>query len=61
MSQIQVTLVKSRHGRVKKLNPVLESLGLRRIRQARVFQDTPQIRGMIRKVAFLVDVQEVKE
>lgn len=61
MSQIQVTLKKSRFGRVKKHNPVLEALGLRKINQSRIFQDTPQIRGMIDKVSYLVEVQEIQE
>ena len=37
----------------------LLSLGLRKIRQSVVRDDTPQIRGMIRTVRHLVTVEEV--
>nr|WP_231908639.1 50S ribosomal protein L30 [Candidatus Nitrospira inopinata] len=35
---------------------VLRGLGLRRIRQTVIHPDTPQVRGMIRKVWYLLEV-----
>lgn len=59
MSQIQVTLKRSPHGRVKKHKPTLEALGLRKINQTKVFEDTPQIRGMVNQVGYLLEVKEL--
>lgn len=39
----------------------VRALGLRRIRDVVVHEDTPQIRGMINKVDHLVEVEEVNE
>ena len=38
----------------------IEALGLGRPNYSVVHEDTPQIRGMIRKVIHLVEVEEVK-
>ncbi len=35
---------------------VLQGLGLRRIRQTVVHPDTPQVRGMIHKVGYLLEI-----
>ena len=40
---------------------IVEALGLHKIRQSKVFEDTPSIRGMIFKVKHLVDVQEIND
>ncbi|MDQ3863693.1 MAG: 50S ribosomal protein L30, partial [Actinomycetota bacterium] len=39
----------------------VRSLGLKRIRDFRVHEDTPQIRGMVRKVQHLVEAEEVDQ
>jgi large subunit ribosomal protein L30 len=39
----------------------LRALGLRRIGQATVVADSPSVRGMVHKVAFLVTVEEVED
>ncbi len=38
----------------------LEALGLRRIGRTVVHDDTPQIRGMLKKVEHLVRVEEIE-
>lgn len=53
---LQVTLVKSPIGTNKEHRACLAGLGLKKIRQTRVLEDTPAVRGMINKVAFLVRV-----
>lgn len=61
MRKIRVTQVASGHGRKPGQKETLSGLGLNRIRAVRVLEDTPAIRGMVRKVAHLVQVEEVAE
>ena len=56
---LKVTLVKSRYGRRPGHAECLAGLGLRRRHQSVVVADTPENRGMIDKVAYLVRVEEV--
>jgi large subunit ribosomal protein L30 len=58
--KLKVTQVRSGIGRPKPQRLVLKGLGLRRINKSVILQDTPAIRGMIRKVSHLVDVQPVE-
>ena len=58
MSTLTVMQHKSRNGSDKRQIDTLRSLGLRRIGQSVEHSDTPQIRGMIAKVAHLVEVSE---
>ena len=57
--QLKVTLLKSRHGRLKNHKACVAGLGLRKIRQSVLILDTPANRGMINKVSYLVAVEEV--
>ncbi len=57
--QLKVTLLKSRFGRLKSHRACVAGLGLRRIRQSVVVLDTPENRGMINRVSYLVSVEEV--
>ncbi len=60
-NQIRIKLVKSAFGRVPKHCKTLNALGLRRIDDVVVKNDTASIRGMINKVVYLVEVEnEVK-
>jgi len=56
MSKIKITLVKSPIDRSKRQKATLEALGFRRLNQTVEHEDTPQIRGMLRKVGHLVQV-----
>ncbi len=58
MSKLLVTQRRSRNGADQRQRDTLRSLGLRRIGQSVEHADTPQIRGMIAKVAHLVQVSE---
>jgi large subunit ribosomal protein L30 len=58
---LKVTLKKSLIKAPKRQKEAVRGLGLRRIRQSRILQDTPEIRGMIRKVGHLVEHEEVAE
>ena len=57
--QLKVTLLKSRYGRLKNHRACVAGLGLRKIRQSVMVLDTPENRGMISKVSYLVSVEEV--
>lgn len=56
--KINVTLVKSANGRLKNHKACVRGLGLRRINHTVEVEDTPAVRGMIRKVNYLVRVEE---
>jgi large subunit ribosomal protein L30 len=58
-SQLKITLKRSLIGNIQKQKDTVKALGLRKIRQSVVHNDTPQIRGMIHKVAHLVTVEEI--
>ena len=61
MSQLKVTQVKSVIGSLGNHKKTVRALGLKRIRDSRVHEDTPQIRGMVQNVRHLVRVEEVEE
>lgn len=54
--KIKLTLVKSGIGKNKKIRETLKGLGLTKMNKSVELQNTPAIRGMIRKVSFLVKV-----
>jgi large subunit ribosomal protein L30 len=58
-SQLRVKLVKSIHGRIARHQACVSGLGLRRINHSVVVADTPENRGMINKVSYLLQVEEV--
>ncbi|MDQ4002988.1 MAG: 50S ribosomal protein L30 [Actinomycetota bacterium] len=61
MSPLRVTQMKSVIGTKENHKRTVRALGLKRIRDFRVHEDTPQIRGMVHKVRHLVEVEEVEE
>ncbi|RMF84077.1 MAG: 50S ribosomal protein L30 [Nitrospirae bacterium] len=58
MAKLIITQVRSAIGRPRDQRATLRGLGLRRIRHTVERPDTPAIRGMVRKVAHLVQVEE---
>ena len=56
--QIRVTQVRSGIGGTRRQRETLKSLGLRKIRQSVVREDSASVRGMIAKVTHLVTVEE---
>lgn len=55
--KLKITLVRSPIGFNARQGLVVRSMGLRKIRQTVELADTPEVRGMIRKVRHLVDVK----
>ena len=59
MAKLKVKLVKSKYGRKPGHAECVAGLGLRRREQSVVVADTPENRGMINKVSYLLQVEEV--
>ncbi|TFJ92856.1 50S ribosomal protein L30 [Lentibacillus salicampi] len=57
--QLEITLTRSVIGRTEGQRQTIQSLGLKKIRQSVVREDTPAVRGMIDKVSHLVTAKEV--
>jgi large subunit ribosomal protein L30 len=55
---LKITLKKSTIGQKPKTRATVRSLGLRKIRQTVEQSDSPDVRGMIARVAHLVEVEE---
>ena len=55
--KIKVTLVKSSIGNRKNQVENLKGLGLSKINSSKILENTPSIRGMIRKVQHLVRIE----
>ena len=56
--KIKVTLVRSVIGTKKDHRDTIRGLGLRKINSTSVLVDTPEVRGMIRKVDYFLSVSE---
>ncbi len=54
---VSVTLVKSFYGRLPKHRATITGLGLKRINHTVVLEDTPEVRGMINKVSYLLKIE----
>lgn len=55
---LKVTLIKSLIGRKQAHKDGIKGLGLRKIRQTVELSDTPEIRGIINHVRYLITVEE---
>ncbi len=57
--QLKVTLRRSLNGRLKSHQACARGLGIRRIHNPVYVIDTPENRGMINKIAYMLEVEEV--
>ena len=57
--KIKVTQIKSGIGFAKIQRETLKGLGLSKMHQTRELEDTPAVRGMAKKIAHLVKIEEV--
>jgi large subunit ribosomal protein L30 len=55
---IKLRLVRSANNRPSDQQATLEGLGLTRMNRRRELVDTPSVRGMVRKVAHLIKIEE---
>jgi large subunit ribosomal protein L30 len=60
-TRLKVTQTRSLIGRPPDQRATVRGLGLKRLGDAVVKEDRPEIRGMLRKVSHLIRVEEVKE
>lgn len=60
MAKLKVTLVKSVIGSSETQRATVKTLGLGKTNSSAEHNDTPQIRGMIRKIEHLLKVEEVE-
>ena len=56
MAMIKIKLVKSPIGRVEKHRKTVEALGFKKVNQVVEKNDTPQIRGMINLISYMVEI-----
>ncbi|MFM8566391.1 MAG: 50S ribosomal protein L30 [Gemmatimonadota bacterium] len=58
---MRITQKRSGIGQTARMNATLQALGLRHHQASVVHQDSPALRGMIKRVRHLVDVTSVEE
>lgn len=58
MSKIKLTLVKSLSGRLKAHQACARGLGIKRIHRTIEVNDTPENRGMINKINYLLKIEK---
>lgn len=59
--RLEITLKRSVSGKVPKHQKTAKALGLRHCGNTVVVNDSPQIRGMVRSIGFMVDVRELSD
>jgi len=59
MKQLKITQRKSLIGRQQKQKNTMKALGLKKINHTVIKPDRPEIRGMLKKVAHLVEYEEI--
>ncbi len=56
---MRITLVKSAHGRLERHKACVRGLGLRKMHQSVLVEDTPSTRGMVNRVSYLLKVEAI--
>ena len=59
--RIKITLKRSLIGRIPKHRATIRGLGLKKMHQTVIREDTPMIRGMVAQVNYLLCVEEYEE
>lgn len=59
VKKLNVTMTKSKNGRLKVHQECLKGLGLRKINQVVQVIDTPETRGMINKISYMLKIEEI--
>ena len=60
MKKLKVTLKKSPINKIKKHKLTLKALGLTKIGKTRIFPDNDAVRGMLRQIAYMIQIEEMK-
>ena len=61
MAALRIKLVRSMSGHPSDHRATLRGLGLTRVGRVRILEDTPAIRGMVKKVGYALEVEETQE
>lgn len=59
MTKIRITQIKSKIGSTQRQKKTLEALGIKKINGSVEVENTPQIKGMVNKLAHLLKVEEI--
>ena len=59
-AQVKVILKKSKIGVKKSLRRTLNALGLKKINQVRIYDVTPSVMGMLKKINYLIEFEKVE-
>jgi large subunit ribosomal protein L30 len=57
-AEFKITLVRSHIGKPAKHRAVLQGMGLTRLNKTVTLKDTPETRGMIKKVSHMLKIEE---
>ena len=57
-ADFKITLVRSHIGKPANQKAVVQGMGLTRMNKTVTLKDTPEVRGMVRKVSHLLKVEE---
>jgi large subunit ribosomal protein L30 len=57
--KLKIRQTRSAIGRTESQKKTVRALGLKRLHQVVVVDDSPQVRGMVRKVRHLLEVEEI--
>ena len=60
MAMIKMIQTKSGIGRTERQRATLRGLGLKKLHQESIVEDSPSVRGMVKKVAHLISWEEVE-
>ena len=58
LQTLKITQIKSRIGYKKKAKATLDAMGLKKMNQTVELPDNPAIRGMIKKIEYLIRVED---
>ena len=60
MAKLKIKMVRSLIGRSEKQRRIMDSLGLKKINDTVIHNDTPDIRGKVNKLSHLITVEETE-
>ena len=58
-NKLSITMIKSKIGRLPSHQACLQGLGLKKMNQTVEVANTPEIRGMINKISYMLKVEEL--
>jgi len=61
MAALRIKLLRSMSGHPESHRATLRGLGLTRVGRERILEDTPAVRGMVKKVGYLVQMEETQD